>query len=148
MNFLNPIYDGQRGRDWDAYSEYYPWTDRSQEGHLAQALRKFIHAVRGKLYKIQAAVELYPYLPARPTTTPTRGILLIPVPKQNVQSFTIEWGAGFNPPIAEMTNIIEEITCGLLAFCMELCAKENAMAWQTKGNGATNPTTDFLAPGQ
>ena len=42
MNFLNPIYDGQRGRDWDAYSEYYPWTDRSQEGHLAQALRKFI----------------------------------------------------------------------------------------------------------
>ena len=61
-----------------------------------------------------------------------------------MQSFTIEWGAGFNPPIAEMTNIIEEITCGLLAFCMELCAKENAMAWQTKGNGATNPTTDFL----
>ena len=142
MNFLNPIYDGQRGRDWDAYSEYYPWTDRSQEGHLAQALRKFIHAVRGKLYKIQAAVELYPtsgasndYAYSRHFVDPT---------KQNVQSFTIEWGAGFNPPIAEMTNIIEEITCGLLAFCMELCAKENAMAWQTKGNGATNPTTDFL----
>ena len=35
-------------------------------------------------------------------------------------SYTLEWGTEFQPAYSEMQNIIQEITCGLLAFCLRL----------------------------
>src|SRR5215467_1944047 len=41
--------------------------------------------------------------------------------KEKVIAYTLEWGKEFQPPYAEMQNIIQEITCGLLAFCLWIC---------------------------
>jgi hypothetical protein len=38
--------------------------------------------------------------------------------KQKVIAYALEWGTEFQPPYTEMQNIIQEITSGLLSFCL------------------------------
>jgi hypothetical protein len=45
--------------------------------------------------------------------------------KEKVIAYTLEWGKEFQPPYTEMQNIIQEITCGLLAFCLLVCNSVN-----------------------
>jgi hypothetical protein len=41
--------------------------------------------------------------------------------KEKVIAYTLEWGKEFQPPYTEMHNIIQEITSGLIAFCIWVC---------------------------
>jgi murein tripeptide amidase MpaA len=118
MNFRNPGFDGMRGVAGDAYKEYIPNNDSAVALALANAFHDGIQAFRGKDYTVKPAFNLYPtagtsddYAYSRHFADPS---------KQNVISYTLEWGApgDFHPAYSEMQNIIQEITCGLLEFCL------------------------------
>jgi hypothetical protein len=142
MNFRNPLYDGRRGIPADAYSEYLPSADRARAVALATTLKNAVQDVRGTVYSTKPGFALYPASGCSDDYAYSRHF--VDSNEKNVMAFTIEWGTEFQPPHAEMANIIREITCGLLAFCLDLCKEDNTTAWQTRGNAATNPVTDFL----
>jgi carboxypeptidase T len=144
MNFRNAAYDGLRGIPGDAYSEYLSLADRAKAFGLAVTLRTAIQAVRGTTYLVQSGFDLY--------HAPTSGVSddyaysrhFVDSSQRNIMAFTIEWGTQFIFSYADMMPIIPEITSGLVAFCLDLCNEENAVAWQNRGNSGTNPSTDFV----
>ncbi len=115
MNFRNPAFDGMRGVENDAYKEYIPANDLSTAINLANAFHDGIQAFRGKNYKVKSAYDLFPTAGASDDYAYSRHF--VDPGKQNIISYTLEWGRQFQPPYSEMQNIIQEITCGLLAFC-------------------------------
>jgi murein tripeptide amidase MpaA len=117
MNFMNPRYDGLRGVD-GTYREYLPSDDLAAMLSLSAALRDGIKAVRGKDYYVEQTYQLYPasgpsddYFYSRHFTDPG---------KSKILSWTLEWGRTFQPPYPEMRHIIDDITAGLLAFCLQV----------------------------
>ncbi len=120
MAFGNRDYDGRRGAPGDGYEEFIAAADRRQLVRLATKMRAGIAAARGRTYRVQQSMNLYPtsgtsddYAFSRHLTDPTRSRVL---------AFTVEWGAEdnptpFHPPYEEMVQIIAEVTSGLLAFC-------------------------------
>lgn len=122
MNFMNPAYDGVRGDD--SYKEYIPADDLGLSKSLAEALRDGIKSVRGTDYFIGPTYGLYPtsgtaddYFYSRHLTNPSQPKIL---------SYTMEWGEDFHPAYDEMRHIIEEVTAGLLAFCLQIVAVTKA----------------------
>lgn len=126
MNFRNPAHNGQRGLSGDAtYREYIDACDQGTSVDLANRLRNAVQAVRGRAYTVQSSFNLYPtagtstdYMFSRHIINRARG---------KVHAFTIESGSGsnptpFHPPYAEMENIIQEVTAGLLEFCLGILA--------------------------
>lgn len=118
MNFQNAAYNGQRGDTGDAYKEYVPSSDLTAILALANAFRDGIAAFRNTAYTVKQSFDLYPtagtsddYAYSRHFVNPSQA---------NVISYTLEWGLEFQPPYAEMQNIIQEITSGLFAFCLQV----------------------------
>ena len=122
MNFQNAAYDGKRGIATDTtYKEYIDAGDKAAIVKLATQMRNAIKAVRGRAYTVEQSVGLYPtagtsddYAFSRYITDKTKG---------KVYSYTIEWGSPnnptpFHPPYTEMRKIIQEVTAGLLEFCV------------------------------
>jgi carboxypeptidase T len=122
MNFHNSAYDGKRGIIGDgAYKEYIDPADKAAALKLANTLREAIKGVRGRVYKVEPSVDLYPT--AGVSTDYAYARHLVNQSKAKVKSFTIEWGSQqnptpFHPPYPEMQKIIQEITAALLAFCI------------------------------
>jgi murein tripeptide amidase MpaA len=116
LNFRNPAFDGMRGVKGDAYKEYIPANDFSTALDLANVFHDGIQAFRGKNYTVKSAYDLYPTAGTSDDYAYSRHF--IDPNKQNIISYTLEWGTEFHPPYSEMQNIIQEITCGLLAFCL------------------------------
>jgi len=117
MNFMNAAYDGDRGVN-GSYQEYIPSDDLATSLSLATVLRDAIKAVRGTDYTVQPAYSLYPtsgtsedYFYSRHFTD---------VSQTKIITFTLEWGAIFQPLYPEMRHIIDETTASLLAFCLEI----------------------------
>ncbi len=123
MNFQNPAYDGKRGIPGDkAYREYIKAEDKKLAVGLANTMRDAIKDVRGRTYKTEQAMSLYPTAGTSDDYAFSRHIL--DPKKTKVYSYTIEWGSPdnptpFHPAYTEMKKIIDEITCGLLAFCVK-----------------------------
>jgi len=122
MNFQNPAYDGKRGvADDTAYREFIRAEDKKKAVKLANVMRDGIEAVRGRVYKTEQSLSLYPTAGTSDDYAFSRHI--VDTTKTKVFSFTIEWGSQdnptpFHPPYPEMKKIIDEVTCGLLAFCV------------------------------
>jgi murein tripeptide amidase MpaA len=123
MNFMNPDYDTRRGDD-GSYQEYIPRDDLAATKSLAEAVRDGIKAVRGINYRVRPARFLYPscgtssdYFYSRHFTDRSQA---------KIVSYTLEWGTEFQPPYQEMRHIIDEVTAGLLAFCLEIVAMPRA----------------------
>lgn len=131
-NFQNAAYDTKRGittvsglSGAGQYAEFIPAADQSLLITLADRMRAAIQAVRGRNYKVlQSASGLYvtsgtsdDYAYARHFVDASRGKVL---------SYTLEWGpynpadvaGSFHPLYSEMQNIIQEITAGLIEFCL------------------------------
>jgi carboxypeptidase T len=123
MNFMNPAYDGLRGVD-GTYGEYIPPDDLAAMLSLSAALREGIKAVRGTAYYVEQTYQAYPasgpsddYFYSRHITDPG---------KSKILSWTLEWGKQFQPPWHQMRHIIDEVTAGLLAFCLQLAKTDQA----------------------
>ena len=116
INFSNPAYDGMRGVAGDAYKEYIPSNDLTTALDLGNAFHNGIQAFRGTDYIVKPSFNLYPTAGTSDDYAYSRHFV-DPV-KEKVISYTLEWGTQFQPPYNEMQNIIQEITCGLLEFCL------------------------------
>lgn len=117
MNFMNPDYDRDRGLD-GPYKEYIPPDDLATSLALATVLQSAIKDVRGTEYNVGPAYSLYPtsgtsedYFYSRHFTDGS---------KPKIMTFTVEWGEQYHPQYVEMAHIIDEVTAGLLAFCLKV----------------------------
>ena len=124
MNFRNPAFDGTRGVKGDAYKEYIPANDLSTALNLANALHDGIQAFRGRNYTVKSGYDLYPTAGTSDDYAYSRHF--VDGSKSNVIAYTLEWGSPanstpFHPAYSEMQNIIQEVTSGLLAFCLWIC---------------------------
>jgi murein tripeptide amidase MpaA len=114
MNFENPAYNNQRGLIGDAYDEYIPDSDLSAVLALSHAFTRTLGEVRGKYYVAKPSFSIYPtsgtnadYAYSRHFTNPALSKTL---------SFTVELGTEFQPPWAEMSEIIKDVCSGLMGL--------------------------------
>ena len=113
-----------RGVDGGAYKEYIPADDLAASKSLAAALRGGIKAVRGTDYFIGPTYGLYATSGTADDYFYSRHLIDRNQPK--ILSYTLEWGEDFHPAYDEMRHIIDEVTAGLLAFCLEIAAMTKA----------------------
>jgi murein tripeptide amidase MpaA len=122
MCFRNKAYDGKRGLIHDeGYREYMPAADQKLAIRLGHNLVDAIKQVRGRKYRVDQSVGLYPtagstddYAYSRHHVDPSLGKII---------SYTMEWGrthasTPFHPPYPEMRKVMREVTAGLLEFCL------------------------------
>jgi murein tripeptide amidase MpaA len=117
MNFYNPVYDGLRGEVGDAdYKEYIPLADLQWFTTTCNRVRDGIKTVRGRVYKVQPSVGLYPTTATSDDYAYSRHF--IDASKHKVLAGVIETGKEFQPPYAEALKIVAEISAGLIEFCL------------------------------
>lgn len=130
MNFHNPTYDGARGipdsapgGDPAKYREYLPATDLKTLKSLGGTMRDAIAAAHGRQYSVKGAIGLYPTSGTSDDYAFSRHF--VDAAQGKVLGYTIEWGRqrptvpkSFHPDYVDMVPIIEEVTAGLLAFCV------------------------------
>lgn len=147
MNFSNTDYDGKRGipdstagGDPDKYREFIPADDRHTLITLGTIMRDAIQAAHGRSYTLKQSVGLYPTSGTSDDYAYSRSFL--DSSKDTVLGYTIEWGPqrssipkSFHPDYPDMVPIIEEITAGLLAFCL---ATTRRALDRTPANTGTN----------
>src|SRR5882672_1054662 len=122
MCFANPAFDGKRGRIHDdEYREHIDPDDERASVRLGRLMSRAIALVRGRKYKVQQSVGLYPAAGCSDDYTYSRHIT--DSAKSKVLAFTVEWGRSrcstpFHPPYPEMRKVMREIAAGLLEFCV------------------------------
>ncbi|WP_203758766.1 M14 family metallopeptidase, partial [Cellulomonas chitinilytica] len=115
QNFLNPAFDGVRGRPHDAaYGEYIEPDDLDRVRTLADRMHDAIRAVRGDSYGVEQAYSLYPTSGASDDYAASRSRARPDVAE--IDAFTIECGHSFQPTWAEAENVIREVSAGLVAL--------------------------------
>jgi len=122
MTFANAAFDHHRGKAGDAYREYLTTADTKAIVRLATRMQAGVAAARGRRYKVQQSMDLYPTAGTSDDYSFSRHLVDPARPK--IYGFTIEWGSDqnptpFHPPYDEMVQIIAEVTSGLLAFATE-----------------------------
>jgi carboxypeptidase T len=123
MNFANPEYDGKRGRLHDkAYREYIPAEDAKLVARMGRNMAKTIEKVRGRKYRVQQSVGLYPTSGGSDDYAYSRH--LIEPGKTKTIAYTVEFGRSrastpFHPPYMEMRKVMREVTAGLLELCLK-----------------------------
>jgi carboxypeptidase T len=127
QHFLNPQYDGIRGKPLDeSYKEYISQDDEKILITLSETMNKAIEEVRGHKYTIQQSVGLYPTSGTSDDYSFCRH--RIDNSKNKTYGFTIEFGSesiGFIPPYSEMKHIINEVSAGLTELCIKISEKEH-----------------------
>jgi hypothetical protein len=118
QNFLNAAFDGTRGHTADtAYRELMESADLTRHQAVSLRLNQALQQVRGKSY-IQGpgATTLYivsgaskDYMYSRHLANPAQ---------LKIDSYLFEWGTQFQPPYAEMDNIIKDISAALIELCL------------------------------
>jgi carboxypeptidase T len=122
MNFQNPAFNGKRGIAGDTvYKEYLPAADKNTAIDLAKKMQAAIKNIRGRVYKVEQAMSLYPTAGSSDDYAFSRH--LTDSSRRKIYSYTIEWGSAsnptpFHPTYTEMQKIIQEITSALLAVCI------------------------------
>jgi len=117
MNFMNPDYDRDRGVD-GSYGECIPHDDLATSKLLAAALQSAIKSVRNTDYTVGPGYSLYPTSGTSEDYFYSRHFADATKPK--IITFTVEWGEEYQPLYPEMAQIIDEVTAGLLAFCLKV----------------------------
>lgn len=137
MSFTNPEYKGVRGilkgDGAKEYKEYIPKEDYDTIVNLANKMNAALTLVRGQPYKVEQSVGLYATSATSDDYAYSRHIEHKNDSK--VYSFTIEFGSnktGLIPPIAEMRNVIKEVSSAMTELCM--MAYNNKMARSLEGD--------------
>ena len=141
MNFRNSEFDGTRGLKNDSYGEYIPANDLAAALDLASEFHSGIQAFRGRNYILIPSCAVYPTAGTSADYAYSRSF--VDPSKAKVISYTLEWGSNsnptpFHPENSEMQNIIQEITCGLLAFCLRLRNTSGMDVSHNPANGDQN----------
>jgi carboxypeptidase T len=122
MSFLNPEYDGKRGRIHDDdYREHIVTSDLKEALRMGRTMERAIRRVRGRRYRLQQSVGLYPTAASSDDYAYSRH--LVDRQKSKIIAFTMEWGRSraktpFHPPYDEMRRVMREVAAGLLQFCL------------------------------
>ncbi|MEH6471240.1 MAG: M14 family zinc carboxypeptidase [Halopseudomonas sp.] len=116
QNFLNPAHHGARGVAGDAYGEYIRAGDLAASSCLTGQMQSALQAVRGINYSTGQSYDLYP-TSGTATDYPYSRHFADPS-KTRTLGFLIEWGSEFQPPWAEMENIILDVSSALVAFAL------------------------------
>jgi murein tripeptide amidase MpaA len=127
MSFSNRKYDGKRGLIHDdVYREHMPAADEGKAVSMGRHIAAAIERVRGRKYRVQQSVGLYPtaastddYAYSRHMVDPKKGKII---------AFTMEWGRSrvptpFHPAYPEMRKVMREVTAGLLECCRRARSK-------------------------
>lgn len=128
MNFQNPAFNGLRGIAGDtAYLEYIDSGDKELAIELANEMKSAIEALRGRTYTVEQALSLYPTAGTSDDYGYSRHI--VDSSKSKMICFVVEWGSPhnptpFHPPYREMYQIIQEVTAGLIRFCLGIIARQ------------------------
>jgi carboxypeptidase T len=117
MNFQNPAFNTKRGIAGDAaYREYIDGCDQALGVKLANRVKNAIHKVRNETYTVQQSFNLYPT--AGTSTDYASSRHFADRSKGKIYSYCIECGDSFWPTDSERQGIIEDVTAGLLEFCV------------------------------
>jgi murein tripeptide amidase MpaA len=135
MSFRNPAYDGKRGLIHDdVYREHIPAADEREAVRLGRHMAAAIRLVRGRKYRVQQSVGLYPtaassddYAYSRHMVDPKKGKII---------AYTMEWGRShastpFHPPYPEMRRVMREVTAGLIELCLRATRPRRRRALKT-----------------
>ena len=118
MNFRNPVFDGLRGNLGDsAYQEYILKTDLDWFVDVGNKMKRTIMSVRNNgRYKVQPSVGLY----ATSATSDdyAYSYQFLNTKKRKILAYTLETGTEFQPHYAEALKIIDEVSAGLVEFCL------------------------------
>ncbi|MGH9194307.1 MAG: M14 family zinc carboxypeptidase, partial [Acidimicrobiia bacterium] len=129
-NFANPAFDGQRGVAGDAYGEYIPSGDLTEVVDLANAFHNALQGVRGKNYSVEPAYSLYPTSGANDDYAYSRAF--VDASQNKIYAYTVEWGTEFQPPWAEMEQVVADVSAGILGFCLKaMCQAGFSVTLQT-----------------
>lgn len=123
-NFMNPVWNGQRGLNGGAYGEFVGLCDWARMRSLGNAVKDAIAAVRGQAYLIDQAF----FLPSWGAPYPTSGASSDWVYGRHysnpiltkVRAYALEFNLvkHFFPTWDEMVPIIKDIDAGLVRFCL------------------------------
>ena len=122
MNFRNPAYDGKRGLIHDdVYREHIAAADERTAVRMGRYMAAAIQRVRGRKYRVQQSVGLYPTAASTDDYAYSRHI--VDPRKGKIIAFTMEWGRSraltpFHPPYAEMRKVMREVSAALLECCL------------------------------
>jgi murein tripeptide amidase MpaA len=117
MNWRNPAFDHQRGREGDAVREYISAGDLATHTYLANRLKAGADPVNGQSYIVKQSFGLYPTGGASDDYAWSRHLASPYLPR--VEGFVIEHRASrFKPDSPEREDVIREVTSGLINFCL------------------------------
>jgi carboxypeptidase T len=127
MNFSNAAFNGLRGvRDDTVYREFIRKLDLDFFVKTADKMREATAAVRGRFYRAEQGVLLYPYSATSSDWAYSRNYVNASLRK--VFAFAYETAREFQPPMAEAQNVMAEVSAGLLHFCTAmLCVAETTL---------------------
>ena len=127
QNFQNHTFDGLRGNPADTiYSEYIPADDRDWLVDAGTQMSDAIKEVRGTVYGVEPAVQLYPTSGTSKDYSYSRHF--VDTSKAKVYAYTVETGLEFQPPYSEAVEIIKEVSAGLVQFCISVMCLVDAAA--------------------
>lgn len=127
QNFQNPAFNGLRGDPYDtAYKEYIPAADLDWLVQAGDAMAGAIKAVRGRVYGVAPAVQLYPTSGTSKDYSYSRHI--VNAAKGKVYSYTIETGTEFQPLYSEALEVIKEVSAGLTQLAIQVMCLADATA--------------------
>jgi Zinc carboxypeptidase len=117
MNWRNPAFDHQRGREGDAVREYISAGELATHAYLANRLKAGTDPVNGRSYIVKQSFGLYPTAGASDDYAWSRHLISPYLPR--IEAFVIEHRASlFKPPSPEREDVIREVTSGLINFCL------------------------------
>jgi murein tripeptide amidase MpaA len=117
MNWRNPAFDHQRGREGDTVREYISAADLATHQYLANRLKAGADPVNGQSYIVKQSFGLYPTGGASDDYVWSRHLVSPYLPR--VEAFVIEHRASrFKPESPEREDVIREVASGLINFCL------------------------------
>jgi carboxypeptidase T len=131
-NFTNPVWNNVRGTLFDTiYKEFIQSVDRNWLVEAANDMRDAIAEVRGTNYNVKQAALVYSHTRVGVSGTSKDYALsrhLINPTNRKVYAYTMETGVEFQPTYANALKVIEEVSAGLIQFCLSaLCLVEETV---------------------
>ena len=121
QNFLNSTFDGTRGLAGDTkYREFISTLDENTIKGLSSRMHDALLSVRGKNYKVEQSVGLYPTSATSGDYSYSRNF--VSSSNQTIYGFTIEFGTEFIPPISEMNLIKSDVNAAMSELCWAVCS--------------------------